>query len=282
MSIRKNDRRLSQTEYDNTYNKIFNYILQKVSRLPKRYQKILGKSMTDALGEVLINIENATVQFHIGKDRSADRRRNLYDALKAFNRIITVSYFWWTLPSNKNEIRPISQRQRNYWSESVNKSVALITGVLKTIDKNFDQQEVDIPHMYSISKAEINSVQFLKYISGSLSIMNRCAIKYQQKYENPRIYQTINRLADALKYAIDGNKRGFDGSLSDYKKRYDYFNKAIGNLKAIQQDILRLSWEYMFSEEELKTLATNIDSATKILVTLNRKTKNIIDELKIQ
>lgn len=60
MSVRVNDRHLSDIEYENTYGKLNEYISSKLKRLPKRYRHFLGQPFNEVLNNIYRDIIELT------------------------------------------------------------------------------------------------------------------------------------------------------------------------------------------------------------------------------
>lgn len=98
MSVRVNDRHLSDIEYENTFSVFNKYISDKLRHLPKRYRHFLGKPFNKTLNEIYGNIIKMTTLYLNGKSTSVERYRLGISILKKFDRIKSLSY---TIPNVK-------------------------------------------------------------------------------------------------------------------------------------------------------------------------------------
>lgn len=78
MSVRVNDRHLSDIEYENTYGKLNEYIPSKLKRLPKRYRHFLGQPFNEVLNNIYTDFARRRVNSFIEDAKREYGGENLY------------------------------------------------------------------------------------------------------------------------------------------------------------------------------------------------------------
>lgn len=277
MSVRVNDRHLSDIEYENTYGKLNEYISSKLKRLPKRYRYFLGQPFNEVLNNIYRDIIELTNLYMIGKYKSVDRYRVCVKILKSFEEVISLSYTYWNLSGNQqNGIKYINKRVRIFWTDFINKEIALITGVMNKC--NADKKiVVDIPIMKPHTKGEINDVIFLEKLSTLQRIIYKRAIHTSKDFHDARMEMLVSLSRSALYNALQGNDIFVDGNEKLYNKRKKFMSNAIGDLYAMNRPIKELGFNDIFSEDELESICNLLTECIKILKSVQETDNSIFN-----
>lgn len=277
MSVRVNDRHLSDIEYENTYGKLNEYISSKLKRLPKRYRHFLGQPFNEVLNNIYRDIIELTNLYMIGKYKSIDRYRVCVKILKSFEEVISLSYTYWNLSGNQqNGIKYVNKRVRIFWTDFINKEIALITGVMNKC--NADKKiVVDIPIMKPHTKSEINDVIFLEKLSALQRIIYKRAIHTSKDFHDARMEMLVSLSRSALYNALQGNDIFVDGNEKLYNKRKKFMSNAIGDLYAMNRPIKELGFNDIFSEGELESICNLLTECIKILKSVQETDDSIFN-----
>lgn len=274
MSVRVNDRHLSDIEYENTYGKLNEYISLKLRKLPRRYIHFLGKPFNEVLNSIYRDIIELTNLYMLGKHKSVDRYRLCAKILQSFEDVISLSYTYWNLSGGqKNEIKYINVRVRNFWSDFINKEIALVVGIMNkcNIDKNII---VDIPIIKPYTKNEINDTIFLKKLSELQRIIYKKAINTSKNFQDARMEMLVALSRSSLYNAMQGNSIYVNGNEKLYNKRKKLISNAIGELYAMNRPIKELSFSNIFSEKELESICNLLTECIKILKSIQEIDNN--------
>jgi len=278
MSVRVNDRHLSDIEYENTYGKINEYISLKLKGLPKRYRYFLGKPFNKVLNDIYRDIIELTNLYMIGKGKSIARYRLCVKILKSFEEVISLSYTYWNLSgNNQNKIKYVNARVRIFWTDLINKEIALIVGVMGKCNSD-KKVAVNIPIMKPHTKSEINDVIFLKKLSTLQEIIYKRAIHISKDYQDAKVEMLVELSRSALFNATQGNDIFVNQDEQLYSKRKNFISNALGDLYAMNRPIKELSFNDIFSEDELENVCNLSTECIKILKSIQETDKSLFNK----
>lgn len=267
MSVRVNDRHLSDIEYENTFSIFNQYATNKIRHLPKRYRHFLGEPFNNILNEIYEEIIKMTSLYLSGKPSSIERYRLGTEILKKFEVIASLSYTMWNLSSDRNnEVKYIKPKAREFWADLANKEMSLIIGVIKKCN-GYKKNGAVIPYMKAFSNAQIKEVVFLSKLSKLQRIIYKIAIQTSKDYRDAQIEMIVKLSRSAFYNAYIGNEI-FISDEYTYNRRKKLFSEAINNLYAMNRPVMELSCVDVFSEKDLKEICNLVTDSIKILKTI--------------
>lgn len=278
MSVRVNDRHLSDIEYENTYSILYSYIANKIKRLPKRYRYFLGKPFNDDLNSIYEEIIQMTFLYQNGSAKSSNRYKLGVQILKDFKKIISFSYTMWILSSGKsNDIKYIKLKSRDFWVAQINKEMSLLFGTTKKC-RGYKDGEVIIPYMKPFSSSHINEVVFLDKLSKLIKIIYKAAIQTSKDYREAQVEMLVKLSRSAFYNAFTGNEIIVTDKYT-FKRRNKLFSDAISDLFAMNRPVMELSFAEVFSERNLREICNLITDSTKILKAIKKSEEEQFSEL---
>lgn len=264
MSVRVNDRHLSDIEYENTFSIFNKYISDKLRHLPKRYRHFLGKPFNETLNEIYGDIIKMTTLYLNDKSTSVERYRLGISILKKLNSIKSLSYTMWNLSSDrKNEIKYIKESSRKFWVDSLNKEVGLLVGVIKKCN-GYKKNGVEVSFMKSFTYTQIKEIVFLNKLAQLQRIVYKIAIQTSKDYKDAQVEMLVKLSRSAFYNAVEGNAVFIEDETS-YKKRKRLFSDAIGDLYAMSRPIRELSCFDMISEKDLEEMCNLITDSIRLI-----------------
>ena len=264
MSVRVNDRHLSDIEYENTFSIFNKYISDKLRHLPKRYRHFLGKPFNETLNEIYGDIIKMTTLYLNGKSTSVERYRLGISILKKLDSIKSLSYTMWNLSSDrKNEIKYIKESSRKFWVDSINKEVGLLVGVIKKCN-GYKKNGVEVSFMKSFTYTQIKEIVFLNKLAQLQRIVYKIAIQTSKDYKDAQVEMLVKLSRSAFYNAVEGNAVFIEDETS-YKKRKRLFSDAIGDLYAMSRPIRELSCFDMISEKDLEEMCNLITDSIRLI-----------------
>lgn len=273
MSVRVNDRHLSDIEYENTFSIFNQYISNKLRNLPKRYRHFLGEPFNNILNEIYEDIMKMTSLYLDGKPTSIERYRLGIGILKKIEIVKSLSYTMWNLSSDrKNEIKFIKQKSREFWTESLNKEIGLLSGVIKKCN-GYKKNGVEVSFMKSFTYTQIKEIVFLNKLAQLQRIVYKIAIQTSKDYKDAQVEMLVKLSRSAFYNAVEGNAVFIEDETS-YKKRKRLFSDAIGDLYAMSRPIRELSCFDMISEKDLEEMCNLITDSIRLI----RAIKNSYEE----
>lgn len=264
MSVRVNDRHLSDIEYENTFSIFNQYISNKLRNLPKRYRHFLGEPFNDILNEIYEDIMKMTSLYLDGKPSSIERYRLGVGILKKFEIVKSLSYTMWNLSSDrKNEIKFIKQKSREFWAELLNKEICLLSGVIKKCN-GYKKNGVEVSFMKSFTYTQIKEIVFLNKLAQLQRIAYKVAIQTSKDYKDAQVEMLVKLSRSAFYNAVEANAVFIEDETS-YKKRKRLFSDAIGDLYAMSRPIRELSCFDMISEKDLEEMCNLITDSIRLI-----------------
>ena len=264
MSVRVNDRHLSDIEYENTFSIFNQYISNKLRNLPKRYRHFLGEPFNNILNEIYEDIMKMTSLYLDGKPTSIERYRLGIGILKKIEIVKSLSYTMWNLSSDrKNEIKFIEQKSREFWTESLNKEIGLLSGVIKKCN-GYKKNGVEVSFMKSFTYTQIKEIVFLNKLAQLQRIVYKIAIQTSKDYKDAQVEMLVKLSRSAFYNAVEGNAVFIEDETS-YKKRKRLFSDAIGDLYAMSRPIRELSCFDMISEKDLEEMCNLITDSIRLI-----------------
>lgn len=278
LSVRVNDRHLSDIEYENTYSALYLYISNKIKHLPKRYKYFLGKPFNDALNNIYEEITKMTFLYLNENAKGSNRYKLGVQILEDFKTVISLSYIMWILSSGKNnEIKYIKLTSRDFWVAQINKEMSLLFGTTKKCRGDKDG-EVIIPYMKPFSSSHINEVVFLDKLSKLIKIIYKAAIQTSKDYRKAQVEMLVKLSRSAFYNAFTGNEIIVTDKYT-FKRRNKLFSDAISDLFAMNRPVMELSFAEVFSERNLREICNLITDSTKILKAIKKSEEKQFSEL---
>lgn len=269
LSVRVNDRHLSDIEYENTYSALYLYISNKIKHLPKRYKYFLGKPFNDALNNIYEEITKMTFLYLNENAKGSNRYKLGVQILEDFKTVISLSYIMWILSSGKNnEIKYIKLTSRDFWVAQINKEMSLVFGVIKKC-RGYKEGDVAIPYMKSFSSSQINEAIFLNKLSKLVKVIYKVAIQTNKDFRDAQIDMLVKLSRGAFYNAFTGNEILVTDKYT-YKRREKLFSDAISDLFAMNRPVMELSFAEVFSENDLREICNLITDSTKILKAIRK------------
>lgn len=263
MSVRVNDRHISEIEYENTFSKLNSYISGKLMSVPKRYSYYLTHPFNKALNNTYVLIMEVTNAYISGNGTSSSRYAKCGEILKCMSDIISFSYTFWNLAGGKNGIKPVTAKQRAFWAGHINRETALVAGVMEKCRKR-KGMETDIPKIRPYTEQDFRDVVFLQKLAKLERIVYKRAIQAGNGYRDARLELLVSLARDALFYACTGNMLFADNTKLK-KQRISRFSNSIGALMSMNRPVRELAFDDVFPEEELEAICTLITDSQRIL-----------------
>ena len=166
MSILKNKRTLSPLEYERRYMELYDYMTDRLNRLPRRYQAILGGPMREELGRIYDEVISIS-DMYVEGSKAAERKKLCRAAVKDLEKFGAWVYLLWVLSDGDNGIKPIEPRQRDYMAGLINRELRLLAGVgsVEGVTEMRSFKKSDIEKLDALKKLhELNGLIYPKII----------------------------------------------------------------------------------------------------------------------
>lgn len=265
MSVRKNDRRQSDIEYENTLTKLKSYITSKIKHCPVRYRNWVSRPFSDIMVSIYEDVMQMTNLYNEGKSQSINRFRACASALSGFNELIKLSYTFINLSCIRDGgINYVNSKQRKFWAGFVNQEIDLIYGVAKKCraDKTMI---AEVPVMRICTNYEIRNTIFLDKLSRLQVALYKVAARASKTFTDPSLCLLLKLSREAFYHAVEANSIKEFNTESDYRKRQRHLDNAIDSLYNMNRPVFELWPSGVFNSDEIETISILSNESIKIL-----------------
>lgn len=130
MTILKNDRRISQMEYERNYIAIYDAIKQTISKVPSRHWYFLASPIIEKMNKTYDDVLELS-EMHFAKVPKKTRMRKCQEILFGIKDLNQYVYTYWVISDGTNKIRSVPYKHRIALAQMVNKEVLYIIGVMR-------------------------------------------------------------------------------------------------------------------------------------------------------
>jgi len=271
MSVLKNKRRTSKIEYERNYIGIYEYMMNLINHMPKRYMEILGKPMKERLNRVYDNVTKIS-DMYIEKDPWKERYLLCGETVRELESFAEWVYLYWILSDGRNAIKRADDQKREFMTKMFNREIYLIAGVMFKLDTQKKYGHIEVQYMKKFNAKEIEGIKFLE----KLYELNR--LVYPKVIRIP-LAQRDEEAALACKYIRNAFYCAYSGNLifPENKKQYDkrkrLIGEAISDMYRLDRPMLKLFMVHLFSDEDMERITALIGETSRHLLALQASDK---------
>ena len=221
MSVLRSHRQVSQTEFENTFSKLYKYSRQQTSRVPARRQRWLCPNITQTMNTIYTDVMSMSDYYDCGflprdEYRAKAATRCITNLLSLQKPLLTL----WNVSG-------METKKMATWLSLINKEVDLM--------KCFSDCETD--ELFILDWKRIGELNFL----GNMSALHRYShgkISNSKKKFNDTEGLLLISLVDSAFYNVMSANRKMPTNRDEYLKRKESISKAISDLKALNRPML--------------------------------------------
>lgn len=276
--IRVNDRKLSELEFENTFYKIYDYILHKVTRLPERHGRFIGIMINRSLNDVYQSVYKLSSAY-ITRTRTKKERAELsYAAINDLEDIIRMFYLMQVLSlTHQNEIKHITDKQIMYISGLINEELKLLNGVFSKYNEDEDMV-TDMCTMVAMTKKMYKEVLFLQKLKELCIIAYSVSLRLPKRILDARAELLVELSSKALYFAISGNSIIVGNNEKRLRRRKKYFEEAVSCIYQMNMPVRSLAVIGLAQENDLKEICTLMYDTSNIINAIIKSDKRFFDE----
>lgn len=271
MSVLKNNRSLSQYQYEWDFNKMYEYFRIQISKVPRRRTAWISVSLTDVLRRVHSNIMELSTGYVPQKKRAQWKHDLILGALTDLASMQAPLYTFWN-------IMQTDEHHRKTWCECINKEIVLLQGLLRANSQysEIDEEGVDFIKYYKTS--DISNAKFLQNMKELHKFSHAKVIRAKESFDGFESSTIIELVNDAWFYCISANEK-IPETKKELSSRQKHISNAISDLHKMNRPMLSLFVLMNYSENEMREWADLLNEQLRLLYALQKSDKNRFSKL---
>lgn len=272
MSVLKNKRRTSKIEYERNFIGLYEYMMNLIDHIPKRYMQMLGNPMKVRLNEMydkVMKISDMYIEKEPWKERYLLCRETIED-LESFAEWV---YLYWNLSDGRNGIKRADDEKREFMSKMFNREIYLIAGIMFRLDTRKKFGMIEVRYMQKFNAKEIEGIIFLEKLYQLNKLVYPKVIRIPLAQRDEEASLACKYIRNAFYCAYTGNLI-FPENKKQYDKRKRLIGEAISDVYRLDRPMLKLFMVHLFSNEDMEKITQLVNEATRYLLALQASDKD--------
>ena len=263
MSVLKNKRRTSKIEYEKNFLGFYEYMMNLIDHMPKRWFKPLGAPMKEALNRMYDDVLLVS-EMYIEQEQNKKRYlqcRKVVEELTAFQELVCL---YWNLSDGRNGIKWADADRRKYMSIYLNKEIYLLAGVMVKLDQQKKFGAIEVSYLRPFVRRDIEGIMFLQKLYELNNLVYTKSIRIPLAQRDEEVSLACRYIRDAFYCAYAANNI-LPQTKKEYDRRRRLFGEAISDLYRLNRPMLKLFMVHLFSNEDMEKITTLVNESTKYL-----------------
>ena len=272
MSVLKNKRRTSKIEYERNFIGLYEYMMNLIDHIPKRYMQLLGNPMKVRLNEMydkVMKISDMYIEKEPWKERYLLCRETIED-LESFAEWV---YLYWNLSDGRNGIKRADDEKREFMSKMFNREIYLIAGIMFRLDTRKKFGMIEVRYMQKFNAKEIEGIIFLEKLYQLNKLVYPKVIRIPLAQRDEEAALACKYIRNAFYCAYSGNLI-FPENKKQYDKRKRLIGEAISDMYRLDRPMLKLFMVHLFSNDDMEKITQLVNEATRYLLALQASDKD--------
>lgn len=271
MSVLKNKRRTSKIEYERNFIGLYEYMMNLLDHMPKRYAGILGRPMKERLNDMYDKVANIS-DMYIEKESWKERYKLCSETIKDIEAFAEWVYLYWILSDGRNGIKKADDQKRDFMAKMFNRLIYLIAGVMSKLDDKKKLGRIEVQYMKKFNAKELEGIVFLEKLYELNKLVYPKVIRIPLAQRDEEASLACKYLRNAFYCAYSGNLI-FPEDKKQYDKRKRLIGEAISDMYRIDRPMLKLFMVHLFSDEDMERITALINESTRHLLALQASDK---------
>lgn len=271
MSVLKNKRRTSKIEYERNFIGLYEYMMNLLDHMPKRYAGILGRPMKERLNDMYDKVANIS-DMYIEKESWKERYKLCSETIKDIEAFAEWVYLYWILSDGRNGIKKADDQKRDFMAKMFNRQIYLIAGVMSKLDDKKKLGRIEVQYMKKFNAKELEGIVFLEKLYELNKLVYPKVIRIPLAQRDEEASLACKYLRNAFYCAYSGNLI-FPEDKKQYDKRKRLIGEAISDMYRIDRPMLKLFMVHLFSDEDMERITALINESTRHLLALQASDK---------
>lgn len=271
MSVLKNKRRTSKIEYERNFIGIYEYMMNLLDHMPKRYAGILGRPMKERLNDMYDKVANIS-DMYIEKESWKERYKLCAETIKDLEAFAEWVYLYWILSDGRNGIKKADDQKRDFMAKMFNRQIYLIAGVMSKLDDKKKLGRIEVQYMKKFNAKELEGIVFLEKLYELNKLVYPKVIRIPLAQRDEEASLACKYIRNAFYCAYSGNLI-FPENKKQYDKRKRLIGEAISDMYRVDRPMLKLFIVHMFSDDDMERIAALVNESTRHLLALQASDK---------
>lgn len=277
MSVLKNKRRTSKIEYEKNFLGFYEYMMNLIDHIPKRWSKPLGAPMKEALNRMYDDVLLVS-EMYIEQEQNKKRYlqcRKVVEELTAFQELVCL---YWNLSDGRNGIKWADADRRRYMSIYLNKEIYLMAGLMIKLDHQKKFGAIEVSYLKPFQKKDIDGVVFLQKLYELNELVYTKSIRIPLAIRDEEVTLACRYIRNAFYSAYTANST-IPSTKREYERRRKLFGEAISDMYRLNRPMTKLFMVHMFSNEDMETITDLVAESTKLLQAVQNTDKELYSGL---
>lgn len=272
MSVLKNKRRTSKIEYERNFIGLYEYMMNLIDHMPKRYMQVLGKPMKDRLNEMYDKVMKIS-DMYIEKEPWKERYLLCRETIENLESFAEWVYLYWNLSDGRNGIKRADDEKREFMTKMFNREIYLIAGVMFRLDTRKKFGIIEVRYMQKFNAKEIEGITFLEKLYQLNKLVYPKVIRIPLAQRDEEAALACKYIRNAFYCAYSGNLI-FPENKKQYDKRKRLIGEAISDMYRLDRPMLKLFMVHLFSNDDMEKITQLVNEATRYLLALQASDKD--------
>lgn len=265
MAVLRSKRKIAQTEFENTFTKLYQFSMRHTTAVPKRRKKWLCRNIDDRMNLIYKDIMAMNDCYNPDATQKAKYIEDLNEA--CIHRLVELEkplMVLWNVQSAET-------KHMAAWVELLNREIFLLNLMRES--------KVSVPEMAILDWRAVNSVKFLKNMSELHRYTHSKVTNANMDYDATQGSLLIELVNDAFYYLILANKK-IPTTRKQYENRRDNISRSISCLKALNREMLFYFNLMQYSERVMNEWTSMLTQEIKMLSALQKSDRERFESLK--
>ena len=264
MSVLKNKRKLSRTEYERTFEELYGYAISQTNKVPKRRKKWVTKEIDAVMNDAYVWVMDLSEAYFEKNVRAEAREKIAIKIIRRLNGMGRPLFTYWN-------VMGCTDKEMERWLDLIKREIDLLNNFV--IEKNFAMS------LQVLDWNKIDRVSFLKNMCDMHRYVHTKVIHANCAYDDSAGNLLIRLVDDALYNIMEANRKIPETS-DEYKRRKEHICKAIASLNEMNRPILFYFNLMQYSERVMREWAGMLSEELKMLAALQKSDKERFSNLK--
>lgn len=265
MSVLRNNRKISENEYERTFKELYRFTKESLIKVPKRKQKFLCDNIYLRMNSIFEDILKITEMYVITEEDKILLAKRAIKKLKGLEKPLLA--LW--------NIENIPEKKMTRWATLVDTEVSLLT---RFVGKE-DDVVVDMSNTITINWKQVKNTSFLSNMSQLHRVVHAKAEHIPKIYLNSDTSMIISIINDAWYNLLKANQR-IPKTQKEYQNRRKLISEVISDLYSIQRPMVTFFNLMQYSENTIMEISNLINDELKMLIKLQKSDRERFSNLK--
>lgn len=271
MAVLKNNRTLSQYQYEWDFNKMYEYFRVQLKKVPKRRIPWVSDPLTTILRQVHSDIMELSTGYVSSQKRAQWKHDLILKALKNLAALqMPLDNFWNIMQSDEHH--------RKTWCEYINKEIALLHGMLIVNSQYSEEDEKEVKQITYYKTSDINNAKFLCNMRELHRYSHTKVIHAKKDFDGFESSTIVSLVNDAWYQCVSANRK-IPTTKQEVISRQKHISNAISDLHKMNRPMLSLFILMDYSEREMREWADLLTEQIRLLYALQKSDKKRFGKL---